>query len=908
MPRSMCRLLFVVGVVAVPVVVGAGAAQAQSVEDGSRGPRFLLASATSPSRTVPIDLGRAPVLRRRIALELDRVTLKQALAAIARAAGLDLAYTEDVVPLGNRVQLRADGITVAAALTDVLVDANVDVVFTPDGRAVLKKRVGAAPLQTGAIAGRVTAKAGGGALVGATVVLEGTRLSATTRSDGRYRIGELVPGTYTVRARYIGYAPGSASAAVSADQEATADFALEKSAQQLSEVVTTGTVVPTEVKALPTPVSIISASDIALQRPRTVAEMLRQVVPSAVSWDFPSTPYQTSLSVRGTSSIGGGLDGQLKVFIDGVEAALNVFSAIDPSSIERMEVIRGPQAAAIYGSDALGGVLAIFTKRGNAALARPEVDAQAAIGTIQTPYGDNSGALRQSYSASVGGAGPDATYHFGAGYSHTGDWLPAPQQSAQSSVSLSGGMHFARGIVSADLWGRYYVLNNPQVFDPTLIPTGDPYYATPFHQPVRNENQTIGVRLGVAATPWWQHTVTVGLDRLTQDQTQTQPRLTTPADTLLSILNFYTVKYSIGYNTSLQGSLAAGLSGSLTAGFDHYSLPLRFWTTGGAVTTTGSIQTDPTQPVTVFVSETNNTGYFAQAQLGFRDMLFLTAGIRGEQNTNFGDSLGTPLTPRVGLSYVRPLGSILLKLRGSWGRSIRPPSSGAKAPSSQAGYIQLANPTLAPERQHGWDAGVDAVFGARGSFNLTYYDQTADNLIQAVLIQDITYQNQNVGRIRNTGIEVEGTLNTGSLQVKAQYAYTRSRIARLNAGYTGDLAVGDQSLLTPKHTAGASLTLTPMRGTTVAGGLTYVGGWTAYDGIAQSRCSGGTGPCLPTLRDYQAAFAGFVKVNASVFQRLTPFVSGFVSVDNLTNNEQSEVQSGFLAMGRITTMGLRFHY
>jgi outer membrane receptor protein involved in Fe transport len=887
-------------------VVLAARAEAQALDSSADRPRFLVvAMAGRP----PVEVTDAPVLRRRVTAAMDGVALGAALEEIGHQAHVRFAVSREIVPLERRVSLNASGITLGAALFEVLSGLGLDVQFSWDGTsaAIVRHRTpGVAG--GGAIVGRVTAKAGGSPLAGATVVVEGTRLSATTGNDGRYRITEVGTGTYTVRARYIGYAPATASVTVSADQEATADLALEKSVQKLDEVVTTGTVVPTEVKALPTPISVISGSDIALQRPRTMGEMLRQVVPSAVSWDFPSTPYQTSLSVRGTSSIGGGLDGQLKVFIDGVEAALNVFSAIDPSSIERMEVIRGPQAAAIYGSDALGGVLAVFTKHGSTALARPEVDAQAALGVIQTPYGDKSGAPRQSYTGSVGGGGSDVSYSFGAGYSHTSDWLPAPQQSAQSSTSLYGGMHFARGVVSADLAGRYYVLNNPQVFDPTLTATGSPFAAAPFYQPVRNENQTIGVRLGVAATPWWQHTVTVGLDRFTQDQTQTQPRFTTPADTLLSITNAYWVKYSIGYNTSLQGSLAPGLSGSLTAGFDHYNEPFRFWTTSGAVTMTGSIQTDPTQPVTAFVTETNNTGYFAQAQLGFHDGLFLTAGIRAEHNTNFGDSLGTPLSPRVGISYARPLGSMMLKLRGSWGRSIRPPSSGAKAPSSQPGYIQLANPTLAPERQHGWDAGVDAVFGARGSLNLTYYDQTADNLIQSVLIQDITYQNQNVGRIRNTGVEVEGTVNVGFLQVKGQYAYTRSRVAHLNAGYAGDLVVGDQALLTPKHTAGASVTLTPMQGTTVAGGLTYQGGWTGFDGIALNRCFGGTGPCLPTFRDYHTEYAGFVKLNASVFQRLTPFITGFVSVDNLTNNVRREVENDFLTMGRITTIGLKLHW
>ena len=68
----------------------------------------------------------------------------------------------------------------------------------------------------------------------------------------------------------------------------------------------------------------------------------------------------------------------------------------------------------------------------------------------------------------------------------------------------------------------------------------------------------------------------------------------------------------------------------------------------------------------------------------------------------------------------------------------------------------------------------------------------------------LTTQFQNVGRVKNTGVEVEGALRVGALQFKGQYGYARSRIAQLAPNYTGDLRVGDQSRSTPTHTAGAS--------------------------------------------------------------------------------------------------------
>jgi outer membrane receptor protein involved in Fe transport len=206
---------------------------------------------------------------------------------------------------------------------------------------------------------------------------------------------------------------------------------------------------------------------------------------------------------------------------------------------------------------------------------------------------------------------------------------------------------------------------------------------------------------------------------------------------------------------------------------------------------------------------------------------------------------------------------------------------------------------------------VDAVFSDLGSLSVTYYNQTANNLIQQVLLQSDpppTSQWQNVGRVKNTGVEVEGTLYVGPLQFRGQYGYSRARIDHLAPNYTGDLRVGDQALVTPKHTAGASLIALAGTGTTLTAGVTYVGSFRQYDDLARFRCFGGTGPCQPASRDYIVEFPGFVKVNATLSQKITPQVGGFVSVDNLTDNAAFEFNGPNPVTGRITTFGLQLTY
>jgi outer membrane receptor protein involved in Fe transport len=884
-------------------------ADGQQAHVSSRGPRFLLADWSAGRE---LDASAAPVLRQRVSLDLSEGTIGEALKEITRQADLEIFYSPRVVPLDRLVSLEARDITVAAALTEILLDVPVDVSITESGGLALVPRapVVEVPLDTGAVVGQVSDSDNRSPIAGATVAIEGTQRSVVTDAAGRYRIGGLAVGTYTVRARYIGYRPASVSVIVTGKGEATGDLVLVKAVQQLEQVVVTGTIVPTEVKALPTPISVIDEKDIALQRPQTIQELFRQAVPTGVSWNQVSAPYSTTLSARGASTLSLP-SGQMKVFIDGIEAAWASQAGVDPNSIARVEVIRGPQAAAIYGSDAIGGVVQIFTKRGELGLTRPQLYAQTSLGLVQTPYSGYQGVVQQNYAASVRSGGGDMSYNIGAGYSRLSDYLPNGEKSAQSNPSAYGGMRFARGALAVDLSGRYYTQDAPSVYNPEVLQAGFLPFSKPNYAGVRIQNQTVGLRIGVSTTSWWQHTITVGVDRYSQELVQSRQRLTSPDDTLLQLVSYGRTKTSIGYSTAVQGSLSQDVIGSLTLGLDHYSLPIEQWSTFGALNTSGSIRLASGNSISASRSTTNNTGYFGQLQVGFREALFLTAGLRAEKNTDFGDRFGTPVSPRLGVSYVPKIGSVALKLRTSYGRAIRPPAPGQKAGIIQGQTTILPNELLGPEKQKGWDAGAEIAWSSRASLSVTYFNQTADDLIQLVLLQatsPITQQNQNVGRVKNSGVELEGTLQVGPAQLRAQYGYVRSRIVELGPDYTGDLRPGDQSLVTPEHSLGAGLTIAPRAGSTFSAGLIYVGSWHQTDLLGLLRCFGGTGQCQPSSRDYIVTYPGFVKLNASVWQQLTAGLSGFVSVENLTNNQAYEDINFFPVMGRTSTVGLRLQY
>ncbi|MGH2709108.1 MAG: TonB-dependent receptor plug domain-containing protein, partial [Actinomycetota bacterium] len=357
-------------------------------------------------------------------------------------------------------------ITVAAALTEILLDAGVDVLLSNLGQAALVKRSEHLVVQPGSIVGRVTDAETGAGLAAAEVFLEGTRWRTLADEDGRFRLAEVEAGSYTLVVRRLGYGRQGREVSVSAGEETSVDLALGPTPTKLEEVVVTGTVVPTEVKALPTPVDVVTADDIEQQQIRRTDQIFRLFVPSAVAWDLGTAPEQTAITIRGASSLKGGTG--VKIYVDGVEMTSTTFALIDPNSIERVEIIRGPQAATIYGPEAIGGVMQVFTKKGDPTLARPGFEAQASAGMLESEFKDG-GTLRQEYKAGLRGGGASFGYNLGASYGHTGEWIP---EFRLRTPSVYGGATFTQGPVSLELTSRYFATHQNAANQPRLVQAG----------------------------------------------------------------------------------------------------------------------------------------------------------------------------------------------------------------------------------------------------------------------------------------------------------------------------------------------------------------------------------------------------------------------------------------------------
>jgi outer membrane receptor protein involved in Fe transport len=885
-----------------------------AISTARRGPSPGMATPERPDANRAADGGTSP----RVSIDVRGVRLEAVLREIARQAGVSLVYSGSVVPLAAVVSLRVDRVTPRAAFEAVLRGTGVAARQISRDQVVLVRaprvETDGAPSRpavadSGVVAGRVTDTTTGLAVAGATVSLGGpsNRKAVVTAEDGRFRFGGLPPGSYEVRVRRLGYSPVTRSVSVAEGQQAITDIALTATPGALGRVVVTGTVIATELKSVPNPVSVITSEDIERQRISRVDQILRRgVVPGGVAWELGTTDYINSMTVRGTNSLlGAGSTNAVKIYVDGVEVADNLFSAIDVTSIDRIELIRGPQGSTVYGSDASGGVLQVFTKKGSTALARPQLEAMASVTEVESRY-HTGRAPQQDHSLAVRGGTEAFGYSFGGSYARGGGWVP---EYRTETPSLYGGARIAQGAFTLDVSTRYHSRIVMPARNPVLVAAGYAPFRTPLYLENEYRNRTFGIRMQYAPVPWWEQQLTLGFDQTHSSTHNTQARRRTATDTLVMVNESGNEKGSVAYNTSLRGSLGREVSATLTLGADHYTDMYSGYSTTGAYRSFGFVRFDPRFPPSLSRGRWTNTGYFAQGQVGLWNSLFLTAGYRTDANQNVGRDYGTARSPRVGLAYARGLGRATVKLRGAYGESTKPPAAGA-ATLDIPGF--RPNAELAPERQRGSDFGIDLDFGGRASVGATYYDQVGDDLIGLVVVDATAVprvsQYQNVGRVSNRGVELDASLRLSHLDIRGQFTTMRSKLGALAAGYTGELKVGDGLPGVPRRSAGINFSYDLFRRTAVTAGVTRIGPWTNVDWLAFYADIYGGGRYRGSQRAYWMQYPSVTKLSLGAEQGIGSRLNAFVAIDNATNNEAAELDNQTILPGRKTTLGVRVRY
>jgi TonB-linked SusC/RagA family outer membrane protein len=235
-----------------------------------------------------------------------------------------------------------------------------------------------AQAQQGRVTVKVTDAANQQPVSQVQVQVLGTTLGGLTGPDGRFLLRGVPVGTHEIRVLRVGYGEQKKPVQVAADQEATVDFTISAVAISLTPVVTTATGEQRRVE-LGNAVSQIDAAKVAAEAPiRNVDDLINSRVAGVSVQTGTQTGTGSRIRIRGQSSLN--LSNDPIYVIDGVRMTSDVGSAgfgtggaeasrvgdLNPDEIENVEVVKGPSAATLYGTDAANGVIVITTKRGRA--------------------------------------------------------------------------------------------------------------------------------------------------------------------------------------------------------------------------------------------------------------------------------------------------------------------------------------------------------------------------------------------------------------------------------------------------------------------------------------------------------------------------------------------------------------
>jgi vitamin B12 transporter len=479
----------------------------------------------------------------------------------------------------------------------------------------------------------------------------------------------------------------------------------------LEETVVTATRTATPTREIASAVTVITGEEIEKSGKSDISDVLRSVI----AIDIARTGGQgqpTSVFIRGAKS------DQTLVLIDGVEANDPIsttrsfnFANLTTDNIERIEIIRGPQSV-LYGSDAMGGVINIITKKGKG---KPSVSLSAEGGSFDTSretanLAGRTGKFNYSVSASrldtngISAASADDGNSEKDGYGNT-------------TLSTKLGYEILKDM-KLELAARY--VKTLSDFDNKGGAGGDDPNAATDSRELFFKTE-LGLKL---FDGFWEQKFGFAItdyDRNTDNPVDAAH----PNDIQKSRFNSRLNRFN------WLNVFAISDSNTLTVGFEQEE------ESGNS----DSFFKSSFGPFTsVFDKKTQRTtAYFLQDQVRLMDALFSTLGFRVDDYGRFGKQT----TWRATTAYV--LDATGTKLKATYG-------TGFKIPSLFQRFSSFGNESLEPEKSTGWDAGIEqSFFSGRFSSGATYFRNNFTNLID---FDTASFKYKNVGEAETSGWEL----------------------------------------------------------------------------------------------------------------------------------------------------------
>ncbi len=733
-----------------------------------------------------------------------------------------------------------------------------------------------AAAQTGSIEGRVTEAQSGTPLPGVNVVIQSFNLGAATGPNGQYAIEQVPAGDHVVTVRFVGYRTVNREVTLSAGQTLTLDVAMEEQALGLDEVVVTGSGAEVARKSLGNTIAAVNFAGVEDIAAPTITDALAgKEAGVSINTQSGTLFQEPKIRIRGTSSLS--MTNQPLVYVNGVRVnstggfapgvatgglgSPSALANINFDAIERVEILKGPAAATLYGSQANAGVIQIFTKQGAQEQA-PQFELEVSNTFHQMPnrFKNNAGfvetaaeqqnvrdilgvdvglyepfesptqlidlyelGMGQEVSGSVRGGGQGTTYFANVRYNFTdGPYSPGASTFNGGSVGNSNDAYrkfFFTGNLNLIPSGKFrinlqtdYTYANSELYESGIsiyTPTSTARYAKPERVGAASEFDTFGIPFFATVREGTYYEVSDVANKgrfVLQSNYMPTSEITIDGAFGIDYTEQRSRDYSpFGYAVDGVGPVPLG---ELTIG----SRSELVWSLEGKANWTRDF-TDDLRSIFVvgfqgYRTETNastgegdnfpgpglevldatairssssgfrevvNAGFFAQDQLNWREYLYLTAGVRLDASSAFGDEFNYATYPKVAVSFLPTdafgfsIPSVsTLRLRAAWGQSGQQPGAfdrfttftPVNSPEG-SGVVtgNLGNQDLKPEVATEWEAGFEVgFFQDRLGISGTYWDRAVeDALVARSFVPSggfLTPQLTNAGTLAAQGVEL----------------------------------------------------------------------------------------------------------------------------------------------------------
>src|SRR5450631_247908 len=561
----------------------------------------------------------------------------------------------------------------------------------------------------------------------------------------------------------------------------------------LPPISVSATQIPTPVGELANSVTIITAADLERDQRRSVPDALN-AVPGVNVVQTGGPGGQTSIFMRGTNP------NHVKVFIDGIDAG-------DPSSpagnfdfahlltgdIAQIEILRGPQSG-LYGSDAIGGVISITTKKGDGP---PKITALLEGGSFGT------------FNQQAGLSGSQSNFNYTVNVQHLRSTsmpvtplnLLAPGQTRNNDTYDNWTYSTKLG---ADLSDNFTLNFVGRYTDAKIGFTGDDFTPFPLSFPEALQSTTNNHNLFTRGEAIWslldgRFKNFFGVSYTDQKNRNIDPNPDFPGNFGFTSPQVAPPFTNEGWRTKYdwRGEAIIAPGHLVVAGLEHQKDSLSTDTTGTVDAGFNFSQTTTT------ASNTNDAG-FIELQSQFAKRFFIVANLREDDN----QTLGPHTTWRLAPAFIVP--GTDTKLKATYG-------TGFKAPSLTQLYVNnpsfgfIANRNLQPETSKGYDYGFEqSILHDRVSFGATYYRNDITNLIVNQFVPVFT--NVNVGQAKTSGVEsFLAVIPIERVKVRADYTYTQ----------TLDETTGLGLLRRPAHKASVATIWNPVDPLTLSATVSY---------------------------------------------------------------------------------------